>query len=486
MMLLLGFAALAVDIGAGFNERRQDQSAADAGVMAGAVDGLLNSNAMRDQALDYVRRNLDTTYPNAEWQALWEGCTDPSKNDGGFSFTPVRSPWTVGTDLDCINTDPAGFLRVKVPTQLVDTTFGKVLGADNLSTSAAAISRLGPSGGAGILPFGLLSTATSGEFVCLRDNSAGQAKPPCDGPNTGNFGAIESPWIGTNPDLPTFGSPNCNGSPKKNVLALNIAEGLDHTIVIDADGIGGNEVRDQCSAPPDFPDTLNTFQGLGQGTEQGLVSGVVPFGVDPRLQRSPAAWESSIFDWNLDNKPLWDFIDTNLDPDPPTSSPIPASCDPDSFDNALPQKDWDGDGTMDDAESWEHMLSCLADYASGLYSATLFTEQLGDSSRYALVPQFWENTWPPGNSEWRHVMAFRPVFIQTLWFGTGNDSKIRIFNPAEPCIKADDSSCSYSDKKPGALRQLAAFLLPDSTLPELLQGSAPGGTVNPYHPELYR
>ncbi len=38
MMLVLGFAAVAIDLGFGFNERRQDQTAADLGVMAGAVN----------------------------------------------------------------------------------------------------------------------------------------------------------------------------------------------------------------------------------------------------------------------------------------------------------------------------------------------------------------------------------------------------------------------------------------------------------------
>ena len=41
MLMLLGFAALAVDIGAGFNERRQDQNAADAAVLGGALEVLL-------------------------------------------------------------------------------------------------------------------------------------------------------------------------------------------------------------------------------------------------------------------------------------------------------------------------------------------------------------------------------------------------------------------------------------------------------------
>lgn len=507
MLVLMGFAALVVDIGAGFNERAQDQSAADAAVMAGSIEALSNVTAMRDQALDFARLNLDTTYAPGDWAAIWESCSDPEKAALGLSLTPVPGPpadgnWTGIAQLDCISVGSGGYLRVRVPDQLVGVTFGRVLGASDLTTHASAVATLAPRGGSGILPFGLLASAGEGEFVCLRDNSGGQAKPPCDGPNTGNFGAIESPWFGTNPDRATSGNPNCNGSPKKNILAYNIAAGLDHTIVIDGDGAGGGEVRDECSAPPFFPDTLNTFQGLGNGTEEGLLSGGVPFGEDPRLWRSPAAWESSIFGWDLDDKPLWEFIVAPSgsgefrDPGEGLFEPatdLPRSCagfDSTGFDwdgDTLVDSDWDwdGDGTIDNNESWQHMSACLKDFVAGSYTTILLSSSLGDSSRFAYVPQFWEDTWPTGNG-WRHVQAFRPVFLQTIWFGTGNDNKISIFSPGEPCVKANGASCSYSSNNPGALRQLAAFFIPDGALPEILRGSGPSGTSNPFVPELYR
>ena len=75
MMLVLGFAAVAIDLGFGFNERRQDQTAADLGVMAGAVNYVdpssspTNENIVTD-ALAYVRANLDATYTDPEWQTI--------------------------------------------------------------------------------------------------------------------------------------------------------------------------------------------------------------------------------------------------------------------------------------------------------------------------------------------------------------------------------------------------------------------------------
>ena len=92
LVLLLGMAALAVDAGLGFNERRVDQTAADVGVMAGALDAGNGVIGIRDQALNYVRQNLSLTYTDQEWLALWDGCTDTHKADTGYNFVSVPCP----------------------------------------------------------------------------------------------------------------------------------------------------------------------------------------------------------------------------------------------------------------------------------------------------------------------------------------------------------------------------------------------------------
>ena len=70
LVVLMGFAALAVDIGAGMVERRGDQTAADVAVMAGAIEALNGAPAMITEALQYARLNLPTSYTDAEYQAL--------------------------------------------------------------------------------------------------------------------------------------------------------------------------------------------------------------------------------------------------------------------------------------------------------------------------------------------------------------------------------------------------------------------------------
>ena len=67
MVLFLGMAAMAVDLGLGFNERRQDQSAADSGVMAGALEAVNGPDDMVTESISYVRLNLPTTFSDGDW-----------------------------------------------------------------------------------------------------------------------------------------------------------------------------------------------------------------------------------------------------------------------------------------------------------------------------------------------------------------------------------------------------------------------------------
>ena len=479
LVLLLGMAAFAIDYGFGLNERRVDVAAADIGVMAGAVESLGSTADIRDQVLSFTRLNLSTVYTNAEWQSQWEGCQDTelaTLNASGFNFISVAAPtgWTVQSPW-CISTDPAGFVRVRLPDQIVETYFGRVLGVQELATNADATARLAPRGGGGVLPFALLATAGDGTHICLRDSSGGHAQEPCDGPDAGNFGALEAPLFG-NQVLGT--TQNCNGSPKGEVLAINIAVGLDHRVVPDADGNVGNERRDECSVvnSGQTPDTLNTFQGLSNGTQEGLATGgsPLPAGFTPRLQQGSNS-QRYVYGSNLDDVPLWHYLDPGL-VGVGAGGTIPNSCVRSTFANGSnPDQDWDGDGTLDRPGSWQHMSRCLTDHiASG--GPVLFLESLQESPRFSYVPQFWEAAFPSGNG-WRHILRFKATWLQATWWKKGGTTTM--FNPGE--------AGTFTAGGNWSLVQLSGLLIPDAALPADLRGiPGPNGGLDPYVPELFR
>jgi hypothetical protein len=477
LIVLIGMAAIAVDIGFGFNERRQDQTSSDLGVMAGAIDAIDGIAVMRDQALAYSRKNLTTAYSDAQWQAMWEQCVDAelaTLNAGTWNFQAVPAPagWTVANPATwCISFDPSGFLRVRVPNQDTPTTFGRVLGVNAISTNADAIARIPTVGGGGIRPFGLGNGVTEGSNVCLSSGPGGNSQPPCDGPLSGNFGTLKARLFG-NPANPN--PENCTASPLGQVLAFNIAAGIDHFVTVDSDGLAGNEVRDNCYNPG--VDTLNTDTGFpNNGAEEGLVSGPVAYGMTPLLQQGSNP-KLNVVGYSLDNRPLWFYLDGSLAAGGanPTGS-VPASCVKTTFNNSLADFDWDGDGTVDRPESWEHMQKCLADFVAGGYTTVMFPAGLGDSPRFGYLPQFWEPDLGNGNS-WLHIRRFKAVYLQGLWFKKGNNWIE--FQPGENC------SCGGNGY---SLKQLSGLILPDAALPKELRGDPPPfGGLNPYTAELFR
>jgi hypothetical protein len=485
MVLFLGMAALAIDIGFGFNERRQDQTSADSGVMAGAVEAINGGAAVRTQTLDYVRKNLPTTYTNAEWQAGWQGCVDPAadRNAGGFNFVALPPPagWSVTDPANwCISFESArGLLRVRVPDQLIETSFAAVIGVDELRTHATAVSKVSFAGEGGILPFGIPFGSGAGGHLCLSSGPTGQAADACEGPVTGNFGTLKGRMFG-NPDIPT--ATNCTASPLASVLAINIAAGYDHIVVADQDGAVGNEVRDQCFNP--FVDTLNTDTGFpGNGAETGLVGPMS--GYTPRLLQSSTT--ASVFGRNVDNRPLWGYLSTSPDyGGGATATPnddAPAICAPSTFTSGSTM-DWDGNGSIDRDRSWQHMQACLAAYVSGSFSAVMFRPSLGDNAaRFGYVPEFWESSLGTGNS-WLHVYRFRAVYLETTTWKKGGT--FIFHSPGEPCVDGSEmpAPCVGGGY---AMRQLSSFVIPDAALPLELRGTTPpGGTgLNPFGAELY-
>lgn len=505
MVLLMGIAAVVIDAtGAGFNERRQDQTAADTAVMAGAMGYVLGEDDTTkvSNVLNTARANLDTEYTDAEWQASWENCVDPDINavDVGTGtpeqFFPMENPFpSPGTPtLQCVS-ESSSYMRVVIPAQSVDTTFGKVIGFDSVQTSAKAIARIESDvDAAGLLPFGIPGGTGNGE-TCLSTSPSGPAEPPCEGPNGGGFGPVNSEFFGD-----FFGSPSC-ANPGSTELAQNVALGIDHFVDVwleeDADDEGvsigdphpgdvtvagySNVSYDQCRivggvVEPQQPghmfptNTLRVDTGFSQSAavEEGLISDSTFLGQPSRLQNTTNPTQDLVKRrqganndvYSLDDRGPWAYL---------TGS---GACSSSAY----------GGLTTDDKVAL--FQTCLTGYTG---TADIFDPSIEDSPRFAWAPQYWHDVSTTGTS-WQPVQTYRIVFIGGLWFNCDASSPGNcgaIFYPDEATT---DEICDVQGPNCQLLNldQMSSWVLPDEAVPDSVKAGFPSGDVSPFEPTLYR
>jgi hypothetical protein len=461
MVVLLVMTAFAVDIGAAYNVRRQSQSAVDAGVLAGGMELQDGVAAYAEQAAAVVRTNLDATYTDLEWRSAWAGCEDPDHK-------PL--PGTVlGTSTECISADVLGEMRVRVPDQLVSTSFAAVIGIDEIAVDAFAEAGLQVPGTGGVLPFAVLSSAGSGGLICLRSGTGGQASPPCDGAQSGNFGALESPQYG-NPAMGTEALP-CN-LPKTEQLAVNISVGIDHYIRQHE----GEDVLDSCSKPFG-PTMINTFQGISGGLWEGVVAGAEVSGQDfpGRLTLGEGPFrrlrhEST--NYEVDDRPLWELIPFGSSS---STTDVPSACFRETFE------------ALAAVQRSDQLATCLQQYTATGASDPLFDlDADGDDEpdifstpRFGIVPQFQEASFPSGNGYLR-IDGFRAIYFQGLYFGcSGGNTCSTTYQPGE-----GTSTISVPNGS-SPLDQITGYLLPMASIDqEILEGQVAG--MGPYELSLTR
>ncbi len=104
ILVLFGFAAIGVDTSAAFAEKRQSQSAADAAVLAAALEYLAPTSPsgldLAAQVKSYAATNAPGIPPS---DADWAACLDPDKPG---DYSPVLdtsvTPAFISTS-DCLN-----------------------------------------------------------------------------------------------------------------------------------------------------------------------------------------------------------------------------------------------------------------------------------------------------------------------------------------------------------------------------------------------
>jgi hypothetical protein len=473
MVVLVGFVGFAVDVGMVFNERRQEQSAVDAATLSVARMSFEEVGLTPEDLFDEVVRlsleNMDGSVDEAEWRQRFLECTDPGRVAAGY---PLALPTDQGT-VDCISFDgfPASAVRVRLPDTAVSTTFASVLGFDEWTVSAFAEAGLTEQPAPNVIPFALSDMGSEGGRYCLREPQGNQGTGPTEDCNQGMFqgntGVIQI-------TRPSYTAIPCNQGQGGNgghdsVIERNIAMGIDHFLSI----YEGAEILEGCATVTAGlqPNTIYTGTGNANSNpvERGLIvrnDGFYEDGGPARLKRGPFPKTLDIKGHLVDDKPLWEFIDTSLD----FGVDVPAICDPAAILAGFPD---------DPRFGLDH---CFSQYYSGGYDTALFTMELIQSPRFTWVPESTDDLRiTNGTSRPFRIKQFRPVFIQSIYYQTNNNCWWG-FDPAlgQRQVPVDGELPNCNWRANASLHGLGAYFFQLEMLPQQIldQGITAGGSTS--------
>ena len=466
IIMLLGFAAIAIDLGAAWGQRTLNQSAADAGVMGGGI-GFIGDPPQTNLEIvaeveKYVDLNLGYQISAAGAGILgggeWATCVDPEVTSGDF-YPLVDGAGSVINPCVSLSTTLSEtgerIFRVLLPVQQSNTSFARIIGINEIATSAYAEADLHFSaGGGGALPF--VMPADADEHYCIGDMPPGLAQSPCDGSNTGKSGDIISPWHGS--DYP--GTDACPGPPT-NPLNENIALGLDHQVRV----AEGNDL-DPAWSPADGQDDCDARDSgelpyalqLGQGSDsiQDGFAGLGPFGsaaqipgrlrqggglnggvlpdADGHVSSVPLNGSDNtraVSDKNgdiwLDNVGLWEYLLTGPDA-------YNAECDGNNplfvGDPSDPDPLLTFAGGEKATAAMADCLNSLPDLDPDADPIDVFDDaKMLTSPRFALVPQLHVNQAQLAGmtpNTFTNIKSFLPVYVQaTFWNCNSTDCEMR-------------------------------------------------------------
>lgn len=427
LVVLMIFAAFAVDLGLVYNERRSDQNAADAAATSGAVQLLRRASVQTSvtEMVESVNTNLEITVPTADWIA----CTD----SGALANTAAELSLTPATGCISFNSSFTA-LRVRVPDQTVETAFGQFAGIDEYTTSAFAEVSLEPAGG-GALPFVVLATAGNGDQICLRTDGTGGEEPPdqleqppysdrsLDPCNEDSFDTHE----GGRGTIKPYFYEGCSRPTGNQSIISAIMGGMDHPLgVFDPPAaLGPGDDADFYDLPANgarldggpsgtcqqvLPNTVDVDTGLTAGLLTCALlaatcnaGGAATDGQPGRLRESGSG--GSFAGQPVDDTALWEHFIT-----------IPSSA-PNSCDDAAT-------GGLEFYLRRAALQDCLASWTPG--SGILFDEAIAANPRFGFVPRIAErglcNTQPAEGDPCAgqpldnvHVNAFAPVYIDGIY-----------------------------------------------------------------------
>ncbi len=477
LMLLMGMAAIAVDLGGAFDDRRQQQSAADVGALAAVqyantnygtpspcnTGTLSQISACRGalEAMAVIAGSINSRFTAADWAA----CVD--SGDAAYPFDSGVS--------DCISfTDNLRKARVILPTTQVDTAFGGAIGWNSIAITSDAEAGADLNSSSDVIPFAVGPTGAGSNQACLFANPTEILDvAPCNGPSEGNFGFLDIGLYG-NDSLGT--STDCTGDTQGR-LATNIILGADHELTRYQTGDPIRNDRIFCPIFTALPNEVPTQTG---GSNVGLEDGFFgsQLGVEGRLRckdgdaseqfRFPKDSEAcidilNVYPENLDDTPLWDYLRPGAEAEASGGLCAPGS-----------------------VNTRQEMESCLAAWNAwgSPHTISLFTEAIIDGPRFGATPELVSD---PSNGTGNYLIVdFVPVYLETLYLGCNANSCSLVHSPGEtstgPCPPIVDplvNSCGVPGNGNKNLRALTSFILELDMLPSSISAYFPSrpGTI---------
>lgn len=494
MLVLIGFAAIAVDNGLVLDERRQDQGAADAAALSAGLGarvaptqaGCLASGTLERTAacngavvaIDTVLKNLDTPLTEADFadNTRCGNAAFPTEYHTGGANTGVV-PQTGSNNIYCIRfTENLDKVRVVLPLINVETTFGRVLGRSEVPVSAVAEADLTFGGPGSILPFAVGPTGAGASHSCVFEPGPGINGAPCNGPVAGNFGYLMSYLYGD----PILGTPiACNsagGFSDSTRIAASIAKGSDHFFLTDPLVPGTANDRDECpnkNQPIDEVDVRTG--GFASAAQTGLFESALgtegrllckdgtdsdePLWLDPRLEsenngtdcEQVGTTQHSEF---IDDTDLWGFLNSVSETWPSLTG---TEC-----------------GSVGNTAEMTTCLDAWKLYETnvGAHTEDLFDSDIATSPRFGWVPLL-NNDPNTGGSGFYLITDFQPVYLWTSYFKcSGPNNCDAIFtpsanNPGTACSGIVES-CGWPYNGNKNIAGQTAFMIPRSALPSPL------------------
>lgn len=456
LMVLMGIAAVVVDGGIGFSERRQAQSAVDFASLAALQKAVSCPSPCTPEAaaINGAAEAMARVAGNLPGRSLdWSKgvCKDPAR-PAKFERVP--------TTTDCVSfTKNFDESRVVLPDNAVSTTFGRVIGVTSMNVTAFAEAGQDSKVRTSVIPHTPNGTASS--EACLFSDQAPQSVPPCSGSVSGFSGYLDVPLYGDD----DVGTPSTciNGDTGKRIT-INITKGSDHNMVVYNFTPTPDPIVNDHAACPNTNEEVNelrveTGASVQPALENGLFKGVSgningqPITAeDGRLECDLATYSvmcATVRNQNIDHTGLWEFL-------------VSGSCpgNPDTHDE---------------------MQDCVQN------DNPSFTADILDHPRFAAIPIFHTPPTGPGNYK---IKEFIPVWLEKTFYDCTANKCDTVHSPGEvfdpfsppgtpvsPCadpIDPDLDNCGWGDPGTIKLGGLTAFMLEIAMLPADVQEDFPG------------